>query len=188
MHIILLHICALNFKLLSWQIKKVLKRRALGPPKGRSTAHRRVFNNLSSPTAIRPGIKRASRRFLHARMQTVRPSFHDPLSAYPWPLSAIDAFSNPLFYAIWVRFVAGNRPFGPCWTVTQVEDESWSRLSVQSKELDTIAFLLNLAKFSRIWGGGGLIFYVKTSPWPFSRWEVPMFQISLQLVKNSGRL
>ena len=31
------------------------------------------------------GSKRASRRALHARMQTVCPSFHDPLCAYPWP-------------------------------------------------------------------------------------------------------
>ena len=30
------------------------------------------------------GLKRASRRFLHARMQTVCPSFHEPLCAYPW--------------------------------------------------------------------------------------------------------
>ena len=151
--------------------KKFWNGGGLGSPMGRmgrSTARRRALNNLSSATAIRPGIKRASWRFLHARMQTVRPCFHDPLSAYHWPLSARDAFSNPFFYAIWVRFVTGNRPFGPCWTVTPVEDDSWSRLSAQSKELDTIAFLLNLAKFSRI-------FYVKTSPWPFSRWEVPMF-------------
>ena len=55
---------------------------------------------------------------------------------------------------------AGIRPFKPYWTAT---DESWSRLSAQSRELDTNAFLLDLAKFSRIWGGGGLIFYVKTS-------------------------
>ena len=33
----------------------------------------------------------------------------------------------------------------------------------KSMELDTNAFLLNLAEFNRIWGGGGLIFYMKTS-------------------------
>ena len=38
-----------------------------------------------------------------------------------------------------------------------------SPTKVKSKKLDTNAFLLDLAKFSRIWGGGGLIFYVKTS-------------------------
>ena len=39
-----------------------------------------------------------------------------------------------------------------------------SETTAKSKKLDTNEFLLNLAKFSRIWGGGGLIFYVKTSP------------------------
>ena len=38
-----------------------------------------------------------------------------------------------------------------------------SETKAKSKELVTNAFLLNLAKFSRIWGGGGLIFHVKTS-------------------------
>ena len=38
-----------------------------------------------------------------------------------------------------------------------------SETKVKSMELDTNAFLLDLAKFSRIWGGGGPIFHVKTS-------------------------
>ena len=58
------------------------------------------------------------------------------------------------------QILAGNRPFGPCCTATQV---TCSETEVKSMELDTNAFLLNLAKFSQIWGGGGLNFYVKTS-------------------------
>ena len=50
-----------------------------------------------------------------------------------------------------------------------------SETKAKSMELDTNAFQLNLAKFSQIWWGGGLNFYVKTSSWPFLRWEVPMF-------------
>ena len=38
-----------------------------------------------------------------------------------------------------------------------------SDTKAKSMELDTNAFLLDVAKFNRIWGGGGLIFYVKTS-------------------------
>ena len=39
----------------------------------------------------------------------------------------------------------------------------YSETKTKSMELDTNAFLLNLAEFNRIWGGGGLIFYMKTS-------------------------
>ena len=76
------------------------------------------------------------------------------------PLSARDEFSNPLFSASWVRFLAGNKPFGPCCAATQV---TCSETMAKSEKLDTNVFLLNLAKFSQIWREGGLNFYVKTS-------------------------
>ena len=114
-----------------------------------------LINGVSERLGGGGSSKRAYRRFLYVRMQTVCLSFHEPLCAYPWPLPARDAFSNPLLSASWVRFLAGNRPFGPCCTATQV---TCSETKVKSKELDTNAFLLNLVKFSRIWVGGGLIF------------------------------
>ena len=42
-----------------------------------------LTDGVSEKLGGRGGSMRASRRFLHARMQTVCPSFHEPVCAYP---------------------------------------------------------------------------------------------------------
>ena len=67
-------------------------------------------------------------------------------------------------YAALVRWrsrigVAGGSECGfPSIWPAKLNTVRCSESKVKSKELDTNAFLLDLAKFSRIWGGGGLIF------------------------------
>ena len=112
------------------------------------------------------GSKRAYRRFLYVRMQTVCLSFHEPLCAYPWPLPARDAFSNPLLSASWVRFLAGNvavqhGPNGlfPAKNLTQLaensgfENASLAGRATQAKDMRTVAHGSSDIQFASSRGG-----------------------------------